>query len=114
MKRLLVTALFFAFAIIPAFAANQKTFTLQEALTVGSTQLPAGDYKVTWDSNGPAVQVTFEQKGRGAAHAVATAKVQDVKDNHTGFTENQKDGVHYLETLQIGKTSFDFSAASGN
>ena len=115
MKRLLTSAAILAALSVPAFAAaNQKTVTFPDAVTVGSTQLPAGDYKVTWTGTGSNVQVSFEQKGKGAAPAVVTAKVEDAKESHTGFTVDRQGNVNQLESLQLGKTSLTFNPAPSN
>jgi len=115
MKRLLTSAAILALVSVPAFAAaNQKSVSFPEAVTVGATQLPAGDYKVTWTGTGSNVQVSFEQKGKGAAPAVVTAKAEDEKESHTGFTVNRQGSVNQLEALQLGKTTLSFSAAPSN
>jgi len=75
-----------------------------DAVTVGSTQLPAGDYKVSWDGTGSNIQVTLEQKSSShPATATVTAKVTEQKHNQNGFTLDSKGGVNTLETLQFSK-----------
>jgi len=52
MKRFFGFALLIASLSVPAFAAkNSQNVTFTDAIRVGSTQLPAGDYKVTWTAN---------------------------------------------------------------
>ncbi len=105
MKRILGCALILGLLSVPGFAAsNSKTVNLPENLTVGTTQLPAGDYKVSWTGSGPTVQVSFEQKG--AYHpltATVPAKLVEVQHGQTGLTIDNKGGVSTLEAIQLNK-----------
>lgn len=111
---------FFSCALIlgllsaPAFAAkNSQTVNFPDSVTVGSTQLPAGDYKVSWTGTGSNVQVTFQQKGK--SHPVtgtATAKLVEANNGHDGFTTNRQGDANVLETLQVGKVNLILAGAS--
>ena len=116
MKRLLYSAAILALAVAPAFAAkNSSSVTLPEAVTVGSTQLPAGDYKVTWNGTGSSVQVTLIQKDKFSAQPVtATAKVIEGSESHSGFTVDRQGNVNSLQTLQLGKTTLVFGGSPAN
>lgn len=113
MKRLSYCALILALLSAPAFAAkNTQSVNFPDAVTVGSTQLPAGDYKVTWDGTGSSVQVTLEQKGVShPATATVAAKVVEQKNDHSSFLINSKGGVNTLETLQFSKFDVVLSGA---
>jgi hypothetical protein len=104
-KRLSYCALILALLSAPAFAAKtSQSVNFPEAITVGTTQLPAGDYKVTWDGTGSNVQVTLQQTGTGhPATATVTAKVVDQKNARNGYVVDSKGGVKTLETLQFNK-----------
>ena len=112
MKRLSYCALILALLSIPALAAKTtQTVNFGDAVKIGSTQLPAGDYKVTWDGTGSNVQITLEQKGVShPATATATAKVVEQKNTHNGFTVDSHGGVNTLETLQFSKFNVVFAA----
>lgn len=105
MKRFLGCALILATLSIPAFAAsNSKNVTFPEKLTVGSTQVPAGDYKVTWTGAGPAVQVELLQKNVTHPLKVSVpAKLVQVQNGHDGLTIDNKNGVSTLEIIQLNK-----------
>ena len=44
-----------------AFAANKGSLTLVNPATINGTQLKAGDYKLEWEGNGPAVEVSIKK-----------------------------------------------------
>jgi hypothetical protein len=116
MKRLLFSAAVLALASVPAFAAkNQKTVNFPDAVTVGSTQLAAGDYKVTWTGTGSNAQVTLVDKDKfKATPTTVTAKVVETNSEHTGFTVDRQGNANVLQTLQLGKTTLVFANASSN
>ena len=104
MKRLVSYALVSILLAAPAFAAkNSQSFSLPAPVSVGSTQLPAGDYKVTWTGTGPTVQVTLEQHGK--APVTVTAKMVEEKHDRNAYTVNHIGGVDQLETIQLSKVS---------
>lgn len=107
MKRLFTCAFVLTLASIPAFAArNSQSVTVPEAVTIGSAQLPAGQYKVTWTGSGSSVQVTFKQED---VHTPATATVQAklVSENHdhAAVTINSQSGVKTIEQIQLNHVS---------
>ena len=115
MKRLLAFVALFVSLSIPALAAsNQKSVNIPEAVTVGTTQLPAGDYKISWTGSGPGVQVSFEQKGKGGAPTVVTAKAQDSADSRTLVTTSHANKSAQLVSIQLGKTILVFGGAAAN
>jgi hypothetical protein len=115
MKRLLYSALLLTLVSIPAFAAkNSSSVTFPDGVTVGSAQLPPGDYKVTWTGTGDNVQVTLVEKDKYSARPVTvTAKVTDSTENRTGFTSEHQGNVNRLHTLQFGKTMLVFDTSAG-
>jgi len=100
MKRFFGYALLLASLSIPALAAkNSQSITLTDPVKVGSTQLAAGDYKVTWTGTAPNVQVTIAAKGK--ASVTVPAKLVDAKNNHVGLQTNTEGGVEVLQTIQL-------------
>ena len=88
----------FIFAILP-FAANAASkntanIVLDSNVTVGTTELPKGTYKVAWTGTDPNVQVTFTSGNwtkTVPAHIVegrnnTEAEMTDVKGNKTFLT----------------------------
>ena len=100
MKRLLGYAIIFASLSVPVFAAkNSQTITLTDSVKVGTTQLSAGNYKVTWTGTGSNVQVTIAEKGK--ATVTVPAKLMDAKNGHVAVITNTVGGVTVLDTIQL-------------
>ncbi len=88
---------------------NAHSFTLDDSVTVGSSRLKPGDYKVEWQVAGPAVQVDFLRNGKTVATVPATLQTNDkqvtqddvvvdrTKPNHETLTEI--DFAHQKEAL---------------
>ena len=100
MKRFFGYALLFASLSIPALAAkNSQSITLTDTVKVGSTQLAAGDYKVTWTGTAPNVQVTIAAKGKTSV--TVPAKLVDAKNGHVALQTNTEGGVQVLQSIQL-------------
>ena len=113
MKRIFGSALILASLAVPAVAAkNSQTITLSDPVKVGATQLPAGDYKVSWTGTGSAVQVTITDKSEKAV--TVPAKIVDAKNGHVAVLTNSVAGVAVLETIQLDKLSLVISGASAS
>jgi len=112
MKRLFNYALVLALTTAPAFAAkNSESVNLPQAVTVGSTQLPAGDYKVSWTGTAPDVQVTFAERGKTGPGVTVAAKLIDEKQAHTGLTISRQGNANILEALDMGKVGIVLAGA---
>jgi len=104
MKRIFGFVLVCIFLSIPAFAAsNSQTVNLPSAVQVGSTQLPAGDYIVTWTGTGDNVQVTLAKKG--VQPVTVPAKVVKQTHDHTGVTTNSVGDKTTLQVILLSKVS---------
>jgi hypothetical protein len=113
MKRAFGYALILASLSIPAFAAkNSQSLTLNTPVKVGTTELPAGDYKVSWTGTGSAVQVTFEQKGKSPV--TVPAKAIEQKNGHVGTLTNEVGGVSVLESIQLNNMTLNLAGATAN
>lgn len=74
MKRLLASFLAFATLTTPLLAAKKSTVTITENVTVGLTQIRAGEYKLSYEGEGPTVKVTLTRDG--GAPVVLDAKLR--------------------------------------
>ena len=63
---------------VAAFAqGNKHSVDLTDAVQIGDTRLVPGTYKVEWEGTGPAIQVSFERRGKTVATVPATLKTND-------------------------------------
>jgi hypothetical protein len=117
MKRILGFAIILTSLSIPALAAkNSQSISLPDAVTIGSTKLPAGQYKITWSGTAPDVQVTLEQKNVGhPVTATLPARLVTEKHDRPQLTTNAQGGVNTLEKVQLKDVTLSFTAtpASG-
>jgi hypothetical protein len=112
MKRLLGYALVLALATAPAFAAkNSQSVTLADSVKVGSTEIPAGDVKVTWTGSGDSVQVTLAENGKTVT---IPAKLVEEKHSHRGYVVSRTNGSAQLESIQLSNVSLQFETPSAS
>lgn len=85
---------------ITAFAAEGGSgkVHLDSAVKVGSVELPAGEYKVTWSGSGDNAQVTLKQ---GKTVATTTAQVMEVRRNNDAFATKNENGARVLTEIQF-------------
>ena len=100
MKKFSVFMTFFALMAVAAFAADSGTgkIHLASAVKVGSDQLPAGDYKVSWTGTGDNAQVTLTQ---GKVSATAPAKVVEAKRRSDAVVTKSDNGSQVLTEIQF-------------
>jgi hypothetical protein len=112
MKRLFGYALVLALAAAPAFAAkNSQSVTLAQSVKVGSTEIPAGDIKVSWTGTGDSVQVTLVENGKTIT---VPAKLIQEKNSHKGYTVSRTNGSDQLEAIQLSNVSLQLENATAS
>jgi septal ring-binding cell division protein DamX len=74
-----ITLLLAALLAGSVFAANahKGDFQVFDPVQVNGKQLPAGEYTVTWDGDGPSVNVSITRGGK--VMATATAKIVELE-----------------------------------
>ncbi|HEX4037837.1 MAG TPA: hypothetical protein VHX37_07245 [Acidobacteriaceae bacterium] len=83
MKRFLVLAAMTLIAGSSFASSKTQTVAIAEPLVFGSTELMPGNYRVTWEGNGPIVHVTLT---RGKVSATADAKLVTAENTNAGVT----------------------------
>ncbi|HEX4312216.1 MAG TPA: hypothetical protein VHZ25_19445 [Acidobacteriaceae bacterium] len=97
--------------VAPLFAAKTSpTVTISQSVTVGSTQIPSGDYRVSWDGTGPVVKVTLAASGK--APILLDAKLVQGQDGAGGVLVAVENGVRVLQEIQLKSASLVFGAPS--
>jgi hypothetical protein len=100
MKRFLGCAMIVALFSVPALAAGKsQKVSFPTAVKVGSTQLPAGDYKVTWAGSGPNVQITIAKQGTPAV--TVPARIVDQNHDSDAVVTNTAGGQNVLEAIEL-------------
>jgi hypothetical protein len=84
-------------------ASNSQTIKFADSVQVGSTVLPAGDYKVSWTGTGASAQVTLLKKGVPPVTVPAT--VVEQKNNHTGISTEAKGDKEVLKSIILSNVS---------
>lgn len=113
MKRSLGFALMLVLFAVPAFAGNRTpTVDIPINVQVGSTQIPAGLYELTWTGSGPNVQATLIQNKKSVV--TFSAKMVERKNN-SGVETDSQGGATILNVINTGKFSLtlDGSPQSG-
>ncbi|MGH9495708.1 MAG: hypothetical protein ACRD3B_11970 [Candidatus Sulfotelmatobacter sp.] len=116
MNFLLAVALFAMVTSFSAFAGSktEHSVNIGDPVSVGSTQLKAGNYRLEWDGSGPAVQVNFVRDGKTVATLPATLKMDnpnvtrdEVLTDNTGSNGAKLveiDFNHQKESLTFGQS----------
>ena len=112
MKRLSGYALMLALAVAPAMAAkNSQSFNLSQNVKVGTTDIPAGNVKVSWTGTGDAVQVTLSSSGKSIT---VPAKLVSEKNGHKGYVVKNNGGVNELQTIQLNDLSLQLQGGTSS
>ena len=104
MKRISVLLILLTTISLTAFAANAGSgkVSFDSPVKVGSTELPAGDYKVTWTGSGDNAQVTLKQ---GKTSATTAARIVEVRRNADAFTSKMENGARVVTEIQFRDTT---------
>ena len=109
MKRFIGYAAMLALVSVPAFAAkNSENVTIAHPVTVGTTQLPAAQYKVTWNTTGSNAQVTLTH---GNSVVTLPAKVVEQKHDMNSIRTDSKNGATILLGIDLRKVSVEFTSS---
>jgi len=89
-------------------AQNTSNVVFHAPIQVGSTTLPAGDYKATWTGNGADVQVTLD--ARGQKPVTVPARLVAVKSSNRSLEINTVNGVDILQKIVFEKLTLVLSS----
>lgn len=110
MKQLSVCALILFSLSLPAFAArNSASISIESPVTVGTTQVAAGDYTVSWTGADANVQVSLARDGKTLV--TVPAKLVQAKNGYTSLDTKTDNGVTVVEEIMLDKLTLDLSAA---
>src|SRR5262245_49496676 len=114
LKLTLVPALLLFALSFTSFAAakrNSATVRFTEPVTVASTQLQPGRYRLTWDGAGPDVQVSFLKGKKTVATVPATLVGEASPYSGAIETKMSSDNSKVVEEIQWKKMALRFDEA---
>jgi hypothetical protein len=94
---------------VAVFAASEKSATvrLDQSVTVGSSTIKAGEYKITWTEPGPDTKVIFTQGKKEIAVVPATVESKTNSDVRV-FTATGASGK-VLQGVELKNATLTFS-----
>jgi hypothetical protein len=86
---------------------NAANFELDQSVTVSGTQLAPGQYKLTWEGNGPDVTVSFAEGKKTIA--TAHAKLVSSRNNEDAIdTSTAADNKTVLNAIDLKNITLQF------
>jgi hypothetical protein len=95
-----------------AFASNKGSLAVTDSCTVGGTHLAAGDYKVSWDGNGPDVQLSI-MKGHSVVATVPAHMVElsNSPQRDSAIVSSNSDGSKSISEIRFSGKKYALSLA---
>jgi hypothetical protein len=92
-------------AATSAFAANRASLSIHEGVSVSvlGTHLPAGEYKVKWEGDGPNVELNILHDGKLVAIVPArTIELQQKDPQDSVMLKKNSDGTESVVEIHVG------------
>jgi len=104
-----VLAFTFILAILPfaanAASKNSANILINDNVTVGTTELPKGTYKIEWTGTDPNVQVTFTN---GKWSKTVPAHIVEGRNNMEAELTDVKGDKTFLTALELHNATLQF------
>ena len=97
---------------VMAFAAqkNSENVVLDRAVAVEDTQIAAGQYKVSWEGNGPDVTVNFAEDNKTVVTALARLS-NNTTNEESVQTDTAGGGTPVLDAIALKRVTLHFKHA---
>jgi hypothetical protein len=106
-------AMLFTSSAFAASSAHKGFVTFGDTVQVNGKQLPAGEYKVTWDGEGPAVSLHILRGDKQVAESPATLKPLDGKASESAAeTKSVSSGVRELTAIRFSGKNYELQLGS--
>ena len=107
MKRVLAFTFIFAFLPFVANAASKSSgkVVIDEDVTVGTTELPKGTYKVVWTATDANAQVTFTH---GNWTKTVPARIVEGQNNTESESVHVKGNKTFLDAIALHNATLQF------
>lgn len=100
----------------PAFAAgaaHKGYVSFADPVQINGTQVPAGEYKVTWDGDGPSVNLHILRGNKELAATPATVKPLDSKaPEDSAETRRAGSGAPELTAIRFSGKTYELEIGS--
>ena len=107
---MLVLALLLAASAFAASDNHKGTLQFLDAVQVNGKQLPAGEYQVRWEGNGPDVQVTIAQGKKVLATVPGrVVDLQNKSNSDAALVKNNPDGSRTLNEIRFSGKKFSLA-----
>ena len=96
-----------------AFASNKGSLAVTDNCTVAGKQLAKGDYKVSWEGNGPDVQLNIMQ-GKNVV-ATVPAHIMELSSspqNDSAVVSHSSDGTKSLSEIRFAGKKYALAIGS--
>jgi hypothetical protein len=85
-----------------AFAGNKGSLKVQEPITVSGQQVPAGDYKVSWEGTGSNVEVSILQGSKVVAKTSGRiVEMNQSSQYDSAVVRKNSDGTRALSEIRF-------------
>ena len=92
------------------FAANHGSLQLSEQVTVNGRSLPAGEYQVKWDGNGPNLDLRILRDGKLMTTVPAhTIELPRKESQDSVLTRKNDDGTSSISEIHFGGKKYAFA-----
>lgn len=99
---------------LSAASKNSAKVTFGDTVTIGGTQVPAGDYRVQWEGTGTSVVAKFMQGDKVIASAPATlVQANSPYDQAVDLTPGDNNS-QVLHAIEWSHRSLQFDQANGS
>jgi hypothetical protein len=106
----LALALLLAASAFAASDTHKGNLQFLEAVQVNGKQLPAGEYQVKWEGNGPDVQVTIAQGKKVFATVPGrVVEMQSKSSSDAALLKNNSDGSRTLNEIRFSGKKFSIA-----
>ena len=111
-RSLFAAAVFFIPVLALAASKNSANVELDQTVKVADTQLAPGQYKLTWEGNGPDITVNFTEGKKTVATVPAKLVSNQSNEQEAVETLTVADNSKLLRAIDLKKITIQFENAA--
>lgn len=109
---ILIASVALSTSVFAGGSTHKGNLVVSDSVQVNGKQLPAGDYTVAWEGDGPNVNVRILRGSKEVATAPATLKQLDTKASEDAAETRTAGGARELTTIRFGGKSYQLDLGS--